>query len=132
MTIVLDTSAVIAVITNETHKERLVEATTSADLIAPSFMPAEIGNAFSAMLKQKRIGLKQALAAIESFQAIPIRLSEIDLANGLELADRLGVYAYDAYVIGCALTHRCPLISLDSGLIDAARRAGAQIVEVER
>jgi len=82
------------------------------------------------MLKQKRIGLEQALAAIQAFHEIPIRLSEIDLAGGLELADRFGVYAYDAYVIGCALKHRCPLISLDSGLIDAARRAGAQIVEV--
>ena len=27
--------------------------------------------------------------------------------------------------------YHCPLISLDSALIDAARRAGAQIVEVE-
>ncbi|MGH8581195.1 MAG: type II toxin-antitoxin system VapC family toxin [Gammaproteobacteria bacterium] len=132
MNLVLDTSAVIAVITNESHKKRLVEVTTGADLIAPSSVPAEIGNAFSAMFKQKRIGLEQALAAIESFQAIPIRVSEIDLAKGLELADQLGVYAYDAYVIACALRHRCPLISLDNGLNDAARRAGAQIVEVER
>ena len=131
MNLVLDTSAVIAVITNESHKKQLVEATTGADLIAPSSLPAEIGNAFSAMFKQKRIGLEQALAAIQAFQEIPLRLSEIDLAGGLELADRFGVYAYDAYVIGCALKHRCPLISLDGGLIDAARRAGAQIVEVE-
>ncbi len=129
--LVLDTSAVVAVVTNESHKERLVQATLGADLIAPSSLPAEVGNAFSAMFKQKRIGLAQALTAIQAFQEIPIRLSEIDLARGLELAKQLGVYAYDAYVIGCALKHRCPLISLDSGLIDAARRAGAQIVEVE-
>ena len=131
MNLVLDTSVVIAVVTNEPHKEWLVGATVGADLIAPSTLPAEIGNAFSAMFRQKRIVLKQALAAIQAFQRIPIRLSEIDLARGLELADELGVYAYDAYVIGCALRHRCPLISLDGGLIAAARRAGAQIVEAE-
>lgn len=131
MNLVIDTSAVIAVITNESHKEKLVEAATGADLIAPSSLPAEVGNAFSAMFRQKRIGLKQALGAIRAYQEIPIRLSEIDPAGALELADQLGVYAYDAYVIACALRHRCPLVSLDSGLIDAARRAGAQIVEVE-
>ncbi len=131
MNLVLDTSVVIAVVTNEPHKTQLVEATMGVDLIAPASLPAEIGNAFSAMFKQGRIGLEQALAAIQAFHGIPIRLSEIDLVRGLELADQLGVYAYDAYVIGCALRHRCPLISLDSGLINAARRAGAQIVEVE-
>ena len=131
MNLVLDTSAVIAVIVNESHKEWLIGATSGADLIAPASLPAEIGNAFSAMFKQKRIALKQARAAIQAFQQIPIRLSEIDLASGVELADQLGVYAYDAYVIGCALRHRCPLISLDGALLDAARRAGAQIVEVK-
>jgi predicted nucleic acid-binding protein len=131
MNLVMDTSAVIAVIANESHKQWLVGVTSGADLIAPSSLPAEIGNAFSAMFKQQRIALKQAQLAIQAFQQIPIRLSEIDLASGLELADRLGVYAYDAYVIGCALTHRCPLISLDGALLDAARRAGAQIVEVK-
>lgn len=130
MNVVLDTSVVIAVITNEPHKARLVEATKGADLIAPSSLPAEIGNAFSAMLKRKRIGLEQALAAVRAFQAIPIRLSEIELEMGLELAAQLGVYAYDAYVVGCALRHRCPLVSLDRGLTEAAKRAGAQTIEV--
>lgn len=131
MNIVLDTSAVIAVLANEPHKRQLVQATKGADLIAPSSLPMEIGNAFSAMFKQKRIGLRQALAAIRAFQRIAIRLSQIDLERELELADRLRVYAYDAYVVGCALRHRCPLLSLDSGLIDAARRAGVQTIEIE-
>lgn len=128
---VIDTSAVIAVITEEVHKAELVKLTTGADLIAPSTLPAEIGNAFSAMFKQKRIELKQALAAIRAFQAIPIRLADIDLRAALELAHQVGVYAYDAYMIACALDHRCPLISLDGGLMDAARRAGARTVEVQ-
>lgn len=71
----------------------------------------------ASILASKRIGLAQALAAIDVFQAIRIRLSEIDLAKGLELAERLGVYAYDAYVIECALRYRCLLISLNGGLM---------------
>lgn len=131
MNFVIDTSAVIAVITNEAHKDQMVELTKGADLVAPSSLPGEVGNAFSAMFKQKRISLKQAQAAIHAFHAIPIRLSEIDLPRDLELAHQIGVYAYDAYVIACALKHRCPIISLDGGLIEAGRRAGAQIVEVQ-
>ena len=131
MNIVVDTSVVIAVVTNEPHKTRLVEATRGADLIAPTTLQAEIGNAFSAMFKQRRIGLEQALAATKAFQQIAIRISDIDLESAIALAHRLAVYAYDAYVIGCALKHRCALISLDAGLLDAAKRAGVKIIEVK-
>jgi len=36
MNLVLDTSVIIAVITNEAHKRRLIELTKAADLMAPS------------------------------------------------------------------------------------------------
>lgn len=130
MDLVVDTSAIIAVITNEPHKQRLVEATEGADLIAPMTLQAEVGNAFSAMLKRKRITLDNALKALEVFHQIPIRISEIALEDAVELAASVDIYAYDAYVIACAQKHRCALVSLDAGLVDAARRVGVGIIEV--
>ena len=121
---------VVAVITNESHKPALIEITRDADLIAPVSLPVEIGNAFSAMIKRKRIGLEQALLALEVYQRIPIRLSEVVLEQALERAARLDMYAYDAYVLACAEKHRCALVSLDGGLVDAAKRMGIEIVEV--
>jgi predicted nucleic acid-binding protein len=62
--LVLDTSAVIAVISNEAHKPALIELATGTELLAPSSLAAELGNAFSAMFKRKRISLEEAKAAL--------------------------------------------------------------------
>jgi len=83
------------------------------------------------MLKRQRITLEQAKAAIEIYQQIPITLVEIDLAQAMELSDRLKIYAYDAYLIACALNRSCPLLTLDSGLSYAAKAAGAKVMEVK-
>ena len=65
MDIVVDTCVIIAVIANEPQKDALVELTRGTDLIAPHSVHWEISNAFSAMLKRKRITLEQALRAID-------------------------------------------------------------------
>lgn len=131
MPIVVDTSVIIAVITNEEHKRRIVRMTKGADLIAPASLHWEIGNAFSAMFKRKRITLQEAQAAVGAYQTIPLRLCDVDLDGAIELAERLGIYVYDAYVIRCALKYRSPLLSLDQPLIEAARKAGATVKEIE-
>ncbi|HEX7069866.1 MAG TPA: type II toxin-antitoxin system VapC family toxin, partial [Rhodothermales bacterium] len=104
--------------------------TEGAELIAPTTLHAEIGNAFSAMLKRRRMTLDTALQALEAFHKIPVRVSEIAINDAVKLAASLGIYAYDAYMIACAHKHRCPLISLDAGLVEAAHRAGVETIEV--
>jgi predicted nucleic acid-binding protein len=128
--LVIDTSVIIAVITNEKHKDQLISLSKGADLIAPSSIHWEIGNAFSAMFKRERISLDQANAALVAYKQIPIRFYDVSLTIALEIAHRLNLYAYDAYVIACALKHKSPVVSLDNGLLDAAQKAGADIVEV--
>jgi predicted nucleic acid-binding protein len=113
MNVVVDTSVIIAVITNEPHKASLVELTRGADLLAPPSLHWEVGNAFSAMLKQQRIRVDQALVSLHAYAQIPIRFTDVSLSTALELAQRLGIYAYDAYIICCALQHQCALVSLD-------------------
>jgi predicted nucleic acid-binding protein len=130
MTIVTDTTVIIAVITNEPHKAMLIDKTRGATLAAPASLPWEIGNAFSAMFKQKRIELAAALTALDSYRKIPLQFVDIPLENALQLSSDLKIYAYDAYMIACALSAKAPLLSLDSKLCDAARRAGAMLIEV--
>ena len=131
MNIVVDTSVVIAVITNEPHKQQLISLTQGADLLSPPSLPWEIGNAFSAMFKRGRITLAQAQQALIAYRRIPIRLSDVELKRALELSEELDMYAYDAYMIGCAQKHNCPFISLDGGLLEAARRADVKTLEVD-
>jgi predicted nucleic acid-binding protein len=129
--VVVDTSVIISVITNESHKPKLITLTQGKQLIAPSSLHWEIGNAFSAMFKRKRISFEQAVAAIKTYQNIPIRFEESKLEESLALAHNLEIYAYDAYFIECALRFNIPLITLDNGLLNAAKKANALVEEVE-
>ena len=73
MDVVADASVIIAVISNEPQRDRLIDLTKGADLLAPPSVHWEVGNAFSAMLKRRRITLAQALQAIQVYRQIPIR-----------------------------------------------------------
>lgn len=128
--VVIDTSAVIAVVTNEVHKPRLIRLTEGVELLSPSSLPIEMGNAFSALFKRRRITLSEAKAAVEAYRRIAIRLTSIDLEQALDLSHQLSIYAYDAYLIACSLQFRSPLLTVDSGLRDAALRVGVEVLEV--
>ena len=52
------------------------------------------------------------------------------IEQSLELSHRLKIYAYDAYLIACALTQGCALLTLDGGLSYAAKAAGLTVMEV--
>ena len=127
--LVADTSTIIAVIANEPEKPLLVAKTRGYDLVAPRSLYWEIGNAFSAMIKRGRITLKQAKAAIEIYEQIPINLVDVDLKQALEIVDKHKVYAYDAYTIACALNRGCPLLTLDGGFVYAAKATGVEVWE---
>jgi predicted nucleic acid-binding protein len=130
MDIVVDTSVLIAVITNETTRPRLIELTADAHLLVPGSVPWEISNAFSAMLKRKRATLIQVHQAWQAYGQIPLRLLDVDMEQALRVAAQYDIYAYDAYFIVCALQHKSPLLTLDGGLRQAAIQAGVTILEV--
>lgn len=130
MNIVVDTAVIIAVIADEPEKEAIIQLTQGADLIAPSSVHWEIGNAFSAMLKRNRVTLAQARKAIEIYNRIPIRFVEVELERALEIADHLNIYAYNAYLIRCALRYKLPLISLDRNLLNSAKQMEVDIIGV--
>lgn len=130
MRIVVDTSTVIAVVAGEAEKAKLIELTKDATIVAPPSIDWEVGNAFSAMLKRSRITLEQAIEAIEVYQEISLEIVEINLKEAVRLAGKFNIYAYDAYVLQCAIEHNLPLISLDQDMIDIAKREGIQVIEV--
>jgi predicted nucleic acid-binding protein len=128
--VVVDASAVIAVIANEPKRDTLIELTRGADLIAPHSVHWEIGNAFSAMLKRKRATVEQVLASAAAYRQIPIRYVDVELEESLRIADALGIYAYDAYLIRCAQKYDAPLLTLDRSIVECARRIDAPVIEV--
>jgi len=130
MDIVIDTSALVAVIAGEPERNRIVELASGNRLIGPGSIPWEVGNAFSAMLKKNRITLKEAHQGLAIFHDIPIRYVRVDYAQVLTIAHKTNMYAYDAYFMDCAIRHSAPLLTLDRKLLTAAKTLEIEILEV--
>jgi len=73
MDIVIDTSALIAVIVDERERYKIIELTSGNTIIGPGSIPWEIGNAFSAMFKRKLLTLEEARKGLAIFDSIPLR-----------------------------------------------------------
>ena len=131
MKIIIDASAIIAIITNESTKPGIIRATQDASLIAPESIHWEIGNAFSAMFKRRLITLEGATAALQIYNDIPVGYMPIELEQALAIASRFSIYAYDAYVIECALSYKASLLTLDAQLADVAIKNGVKVIRIE-
>jgi predicted nucleic acid-binding protein len=130
MDVVIDTSALIAVIVGEPEKDKIVELTTGHTLIGPGSIPWEVGNAFSAMFKRGTLTVDEARVGLAIFENIPIRYIKPDFINALEIAHQVNMYAYDAYFLDCAKRLNAPLLTLDGKLMTVARDLNVIIWEV--
>lgn len=129
MKYVADTNTFLAVALNEPEKEWLISQTKGCELAAPDVLPYEVGNALSAMLRRKALLPEQVTAIWDAIGIVPVELVAIDIRASLLLAARLGIYAYDAYFLQCALELRCPLITLDEGMRRNARLLNVRLVD---
>jgi predicted nucleic acid-binding protein len=130
MYITIDTSAIIVVIGNENSKEKIVETTIGCSLYAPASVHWEIGNTFSAMFKRRKSSIEQAKLALEAYREIPIKFVDVLLEQTLEICNKLNIYAYDAYLIQCALKTNTSLLTLDNRLLTAAEKLGVKALEI--
>ncbi|MEX0769150.1 MAG: type II toxin-antitoxin system VapC family toxin [Balneolaceae bacterium] len=130
MVITIDTSALLSVLLNEKHKPAIVEVTKGHDLHAPSCLDAEVGNALSAMFKRNLITLEEGERVLSQFGEIPIRRTKLRLKEATKLAHTHNIYAYDAYVLDCALQYRSLLLSLDNKLKEVGKELQLTLLEV--
>ena len=91
MDIVIDTSALLAVVAMEPERPELIRLTRGATLLAPTSVHWEIGNALSAMFKRKAIELSEAMKVLEGYASIPIRLLDPPLRQAMELCGDLNI-----------------------------------------
>lgn len=131
MQLVADSSAFLAVVLVERQRSAILDATRSAQLSAPEILPYEVGNALAAMVRRNRLDRQQALHAWDSFVRIPVTLRSCAVKPALELATRRGIYAYDAYFLHTARRYGYPLLTLDRGMLNAARELGINTLEID-
>ena len=130
MDIVIDTSALIAVILGEPERNRIIQMTEGNTLIGPGSIPWEMGNAFSAMFKQNKITLHEGVKAMAIFESIPVKYCKADFVHAIKISKKENLYAYDAYFLDCSIRYNAPLLTLDKKLVDAAKRINRKVLEV--
>ena len=129
--VIVDASAVLAVLLEEPEKQAIVKATIGIEALSPGCLKWEVGNAFSAMLKRGRLEGDATRKGLESYEKIPIQEVDVDLGEALEVAIRNDIYAYDAYYLAAAKKHRIMLLSLDKRMLEAAQKEGIKIKELK-
>jgi predicted nucleic acid-binding protein len=127
---VIDTSALLAVILQAPERPALIAATAGAVLVAPGSLPWEVGNALVSLVRRRRLTADDAAQAWAAYETVPLRLLDVDIRTAVRLAMELGLYAYDAYMLILAQQRGLPLLTLDIKLQTAARRTGVSVVEI--
>ena len=130
MQLVVDPSAILAVLLHEPERNSLIAGTKQAVLMAPGSMPWEVGNALIAGFRRRRLSIEEVQSAWTSFEAIPMRFVDVDVSAALDIAAEHGLYAYDGYVLATAMGRGIPMLTLDKALIRAAKKVGVDVLEV--
>ena len=118
--ILLDASAIMAVILNEHNRDIVIKLTNNALLVSPEVIPFEIGNALVNLYKRQKLSKEKALEAYGNFAMMPLKLIKAHIEKALEIAFEYNIYAYDAYYLAAALQSDLPLITFDNTM----KRAG--------
>ncbi|MCL2878791.1 MAG: type II toxin-antitoxin system VapC family toxin [Treponema sp.] len=129
MNILIDASAIIPILINEPEKKSIITITNDCELVAPSILPYEIGNALTRLKKRKILDDKQVIIAYNDFKKIPLRFLEIDIRNALKIACENLIYAYDAYYLEIAWRLNLPLLTLDGLMKKIALNLNIKILE---
>jgi len=128
--VVIDVSALLAVLLNEPERPLIESATENCILIGPGCVPWEIGNALYTAVKRNRMGVNAAVEVLSAFETVPLRVVDVSLAGALRIAARHKIPSYDAYYLECARTLRVPLLTLDARMRSVAQNLNLDTVEV--
>ena len=118
--IVVDCSAIAAVVFGEAGGDEAVRRLAGTSLHAPWLIDVEIGSV--ALRKAQGDKTSVAAAGLAHFSGLAIRRHAVDAASLVALAARYGLTAYDAAYLLVASELRAPLVTFDRKLGTAARR----------
>jgi predicted nucleic acid-binding protein len=127
--IVLDASAIMAVIADEPESEVVINCTRNTILVSPRVVSSEIANGLTKMMKKGIISNKEKMIElINIFQKIPIKVTEINLEKSLEIAWNHKIYAYDAFYLETAKRLGLPLLTFDNEMRRIGKELGITIL----
>jgi predicted nucleic acid-binding protein len=129
MDILLDASAVMAIILNEPNRDKVVKLTKNALLLASEVIPFEIGNALINLYKKRKITEEELLETYGKFTSLPMRIIKVDIEKALKIAGKYQIYAYDAYYLETAYRLKIPLITFDGLMKKVALNLNIDVID---
>jgi predicted nucleic acid-binding protein len=111
---------------------RLSNLTDTA--IVPALWLYEVVNVTEMAVRKGRITKDKATAFIESLTDLPIEVENLSrtevFVSVRAVAERYRLTGYDAAYLELAIRHQLPIAAYDSDLIQAARAAGVELVQL--
>lgn len=130
MTLVIDASVAAKWVLPEPDSERAAALRMEdSDLVAPSLVVAEVGNAIWKGARRKDLNRAQALAALRIAAAHFARLVPLEELATEAMALALDGHhpIYDSFYLVLARRESVPLITADEAMVAAARKAKVKV-----
>jgi len=129
MEILLDASAIMAVIADEPESQIVINCTQDATIVSPNIISCEIANALTRMMRKNVIiSEEQMISLVKNFKRIPIEIVNIDIEKALKIAWHYKIYAYDAFYLESAKRLQLPIVTFDEGMKKIGRELGIKII----
>lgn len=119
--LVVDASAVAALVFVEPEADELAARLRGADLAAPQLLAYEVANVAAVKLRRRLVARQAAAAALALFGRLDVRLHPVAAGDAFDTAAETGLTAYDGAYLWLARALRAPLVTLDRRVARAAR-----------
>ena len=114
------------------YTDAILENLENTTAIVPTIWPLEVANVLLLSKKNKRITEVQSAGFIDALSALPIVVDQSTTSRAMHsifvLAGQSGLTIYDAAYLELAIREKIPLLTLDKGLIKAAKKLCIPIV----
>jgi predicted nucleic acid-binding protein len=124
LSLVIDASALAAVIFEEPERAAVAGITRGHELHAPPIIELELPNIYLKKLRRRPTDADPIRKRLTLFFAMPIQISAVDPGRALALAERFSLSFYDACYLQLAEERDMPLVTLDKRLAVAVATLG--------
>jgi predicted nucleic acid-binding protein len=108
------------------YTDTILENLKDTTAIVPTIWPLEVANVLLLSKKNKRISEVQSASFIDALSALPIVVDPSTTSRAMHsifvLAGQSDLTIYDAAYLELAIREEIPLLTLDKGLIKAAKK----------
>ena len=118
--VVIDASALVAVLTTDRRGQSVDEAVRGRSLSAPSLLHLEVLHSLRGLELGRRVTADEALSASRQLFRVPVRLAATGLLVDRIWELRVNLTAYDAAYVALAERLDVPLVTLDEHVARAS------------